>query len=114
DVLGEPVLVGRQLCAGAYQGRVGCVDAATGRPAWSQDISAVGAIDFDGRTLVAADTRGRVHAFNDVGEPLWTQDGLEGRLLGAPVLIGEAIAFGDEEGYLHWLAVADGRLVGRV
>lgn len=114
DILGEPVLVGRQMCAGSYQGRVGCVDAATGRPAWSREISAVGAIDFDGRILVAGDTRGRVHALNDVGEPLWVQEGFEGRLLGAPALVGDAVAIGDEEGYLHWLALADGRPVGRV
>jgi len=114
DVLGEPVLVGRQICAGSYQGRVGCVDAATGRPAWSQEISAVGAIDFDGRTVVAVDTRGRVHALNDVGEPLWVQEGFQGRLLGAPTLVGDMLAVGDEEGYLHWLALADGSLAGRV
>jgi outer membrane protein assembly factor BamB len=114
DVLGEPVLVGRQLCAGSYQGRVGCVDAASGRPLWNRDISAVGAIDFDGRRLVAVDTRGRVHAINDAGEPVWTQEALAGRLLGAPALLGDAVALGDEEGYLHWLAVEDGRLLGRV
>src|SRR5690606_31588667 len=114
DVLGEPVLVGRQLCAGSYQGRVGCVDPGTGRPLWNRDISAVGAIDFDGRRLVAVDTRGRVHAISDVGEPVWVQEGLAGRLLGAPALVGDAVALGDEEGYLHWLAVDDGRFVGRV
>lgn len=114
DVLGEPVMVGSQVCAGSYQGRVGCVDARTGRPAWSREISAVGAIDFDGRTLVAVDTEGRVHALNDVGEPRWVQEGFEGRLLGAPALVGEAIVVGDEEGYLHWLAAADGKLIGRI
>lgn len=114
DVLGEPVLVGRQVCAGSYQGRVGCVDAGTGRPLWNRDISAVGAIDFDGRRLVAVDTRGRVHALSDAGEPIWMQEGFTGRLLGAPTLVGEAVALGDEEGYLHWLALDDGRLIGRV
>jgi len=114
DVLGEPVLVGRQLCAGSYQGRVGCVDPGSGRPLWNRDISAVGAIDFDGRRLVAVDTRGRVHAINDAGEPIWMQEALAGRLLAAPALMGNAVVLGDEEGYLHWLDVDDGRLVGRV
>lgn len=114
DVLGEPVLVGRQLCAASYQGRAGCIDAGTGRPEWTRDVSAVGAVDFDGEVLVVTDTSGRVHAFSNAGKPLWRQDAFAGRLLGAPALAGDRVLFGDEEGYLHGLALADGALASRI
>lgn len=114
DVLARPVLSGRSLCAGSYQGRVGCVDAATGRMQWTSDVEATGGIDFDGRNLVAVDTSGRIHAFDSLGASRWVQKAFAGRRLGAPTLVADALVIGDEQGYLHWLALEDGALVGRV
>ncbi len=39
DVVGTPVVIGREVCAAAYQGRVGCFDVSTGNTIWTRDLS---------------------------------------------------------------------------
>ena len=39
DVVGAPLVIGSEVCAASYQGRVGCFDAATGSLRWSTEIS---------------------------------------------------------------------------
>jgi len=40
DVMGNPVLDERQVCAVAYQGRVACFDRRNGSPLWARDTPA--------------------------------------------------------------------------
>ena len=47
------------------------------------------------------------------GAALWKQEKLRNRSVSAPVLFGKYLVVADFEGYLHWLARDDGRLVGR-
>ncbi|CFW39201.1 quinoprotein [Bordetella pertussis] len=39
---------------------------------------------------------------------------MKNRLLTAPALLGEAVAVGDFEGYVHFLSRSDGRLLARL
>jgi len=110
DVVGTPLVIGSQLCAVTYQGRVGCVDAATGRPVWIRDFSSAVGFDVDARGLVSPDADDTVQAFTSGGDPDWQQKGYARRRLSAPLIVGGAIAIGDFEGNLLWLSRADGRL----
>ena len=40
DVVGAPLVIGNEVCAASYQGRVGCFDATNGSLRWSSEISA--------------------------------------------------------------------------
>ncbi len=116
DVLGSPLISGRDICAATYQGRVSCFEVATGRPLWSREWSAVGGVELDARNAYACDSRGFVVGLSrgDRGTPIWTQELLKGRELTAPVLVGTTLLVGDQSGLIHALSASDGNLIGRL
>ncbi|NYT85787.1 outer membrane protein assembly factor BamB [Pollutimonas harenae] len=116
DVVGTPQLQGPLLCGVTYQGRMVCFDLTQGgRPLWEQYFSSNTGMATDTRQAYSANQRGQVHAFalND-GHEVWKQDALANRRLSSPAVIPQAVAFGDYEGYVHFLSRADGQLLGRV
>jgi outer membrane protein assembly factor BamB len=114
DVVGEPAVQGREVCAAAYQGRVACYEAASGRQVWSREISSVTGVTLDARYAFISDERGAVHALDrSNGRSLWKQDRLAYRQLSAPAGGAEAVAVGDLEGYVHFLSRETGAFVAR-
>lgn len=115
DASGMPLLIGRDVCAVAYQGRVGCFDAGSGTAHWVKDFSSDVGVGADDRNLYAADEHGGVSAFaRDNGAVVWRNTQLANRGLSSPVALGSAIVVGDFEGYIHFLSREDGALIGRV
>lgn len=116
DVVGAPQLAGRLLCAVAYQGRIVCFDAsAGGRPLWSKEFSSASGMAVGGPFAFAADQHSVVHGFAlEGGGNIWKQDALRNRRLSAPAVVGNVVAVGDFEGYVHFLSAQDGRLLGRI
>ncbi|HYF58183.1 MAG TPA: outer membrane protein assembly factor BamB [Burkholderiaceae bacterium] len=110
DVVGTPLVIGNELCAVTYQGRIGCIDAAAGTPVWAREFSSASGLDVDSRGVVAPDADDVVHAFDRGGAPAWQTKGLARRRLSAPLIFGGAVALGDLQGNVLWLARADGRL----
>jgi outer membrane protein assembly factor BamB len=114
DVVGEPAVQGREVCAAAYQGRVACYEAASGRQVWGRELSSVTGVSLDARYAFVSDDRGSVHALDrSNGRSLWKQDRLAYRQLSQPAGGAEAVAVGDLEGYVHFLARDSGAFVAR-
>ena len=115
DVSGVPVLVGREVCAVAYQGRIGCVDVSTGSTRWAKEFSSESGLGVDERNVYGVDERGNVNAFTyDAGVSVWRNNLLANRRLAAPVAVGRAVAVGDYQGYMHFLSREDGAILARV
>jgi outer membrane protein assembly factor BamB len=114
DVVGDPVVQGREVCAAAYQGRVACYEIGNGRQVWARELSSLNGLSMDARHAFAADERGAVHALDRTsGNSLWKQDRLAYRQLSLPVPVGNAVAVGDFEGYVHFLARETGAFLAR-
>jgi outer membrane protein assembly factor BamB len=114
DVLGMPAVDGREVCAAAYRARIACFDAASGRQLWARELTVLTAVGLDARFAYVADERGAVHAFDrSNGQSVWKQDKLAHRKLSAALSSGEAVAVGDFEGYIHFLARDTGVFVAR-
>ncbi len=114
DVSGVPVMAGREVCAVAYQGRIGCVDASTGATRWAKEFSSEVGLGADERNIYGADERGNVNAYTrDAGVSIWRNSKLSNRRLSAPVPVGRAVAVGDYQGYMHFLSREDGALLAR-
>jgi outer membrane protein assembly factor BamB len=65
--------------------------------------------------VFASDDKGAVYAFNrEGGTSAWKNDKLSYRRLSTPVSFGRAVAVGDYQGYVHFLAREDGKLLARV
>ncbi|HEY7674389.1 MAG TPA: outer membrane protein assembly factor BamB [Burkholderiales bacterium] len=114
DVVGSPVVAEREVCAVAYQGRLGCFDASSGNPIWSREISSATGLAADVRYIFVSDVRGAVLALDRAGGTnIWKQDKLFLRRLTAPLALGREVAVGDVEGYVHFLSREMGAFVGR-
>lgn len=114
DVVGDPAAQGREVCAATYQGRVGCYEVASGRQVWARDISSLSGVGLDPRYAFVADDKGTIQAFDrSNGRSVWKQDKLANRQLSQPQAIGEFVAVGDLEGYVHFLARDTGAFVAR-
>lgn len=115
DLSGVPVVVGRDVCAVAYQGRVACFDLASGSPRWAKELSSDVGLGIDERFVFAADVRGAVTAYTrDAGLNVWRNDQLANRRLSTPVSYGQAVVVGDGQGYVHFLSRESGAFIGRV
>lgn len=115
DVASDPVVIGRSVCAVAYQGRVACFDSGNGAQQWARDVSSIAGIDIGGRALYVSDDKGAVHAFErNNGASLWKQDKLLMRGVTRPVAVGGRVAVADYQGFVHLLSDEDGAFVGRV
>lgn len=114
DVVGLPAVAEREVCAVAYQGRVGCFDASSGNPLWSREMSSSAGLALDARYVFVSDDKGAVQTLDRAGgTSIWKQDRLFLRRLTAPLPLGKEIAVGDVEGYVHFLSRETGALVGR-
>ncbi|OAI52445.1 hypothetical protein AYO46_05575 [Betaproteobacteria bacterium SCGC AG-212-J23] len=114
DVVGRPAVQGREICAVAYQGRVGCFDVATGRQLWSRELSSATGVSVDARYAYVSDDKGTVQALDrSNGQSVWKQDKLSYRQLTLPLAEGQSIVIGDFEGYVHFLARDSGAFVSR-
>lgn len=114
DVSGTPALLGRDICATSYQGRIACMDAGNGSVRWAREFSADVGPAIDQRYVFGADERGTVAGFSrDTGGSLWRSTSLTGRGLSAPVSFGRAVVVGDKEGYLHFLSREEGAMLAR-
>ncbi len=115
DVSGMPALMGRDVCAAAYQGRLACVDAGNGSVRWARELSADVGPGLDQRYVFASDELGNLQAFaRDSGSSLWRNTSLSWRGLSSPVSFGRAVVVGDRQGYLHFFSREEGALLARM
>ena len=115
DVIGEPAVQGREVCAAAYRSRVSCFDALSGRPLWSRELSrAERRQPRRALCLCLATSAAAVHALDrSNGQSVWKQEALAYRGLTTPLPRGEAVVVGDFEGYVHVLARDSGAFLAR-
>lgn len=114
DVDGRMAYAGGVLYVAGYQGRVMALSISDGRTLWQRELSSHRGLTLAGDRLLVTDARGRVWALDrTTGGPLWQQDRLQRRGVTVPVVMDGHAVVGDAEGYLHWLSLEDGRLLGR-
>jgi outer membrane protein assembly factor BamB len=115
DIDAQPLLVGDTVYVVSYQGRLAAVTADTGQILWSRDISSYAGISIDDRMVYLTDSSGLVWAIDRAtGASVWKQDKLTARATSAPAAVGDVVAVGGVQGYLHWMSRSDGHFVNRI
>lgn len=100
--------------ASAYQGRTMAVDIASGKTVWSRDVPSYDGTAEDVGNVYVTDDDQRVWALDRYnGASVWRQDRLAKLRLTAPVVYGDYLVVGSNDGYLNWLAKDSGKLVAR-
>lgn len=114
DVDVRPLVAGDAVYAANYQGKLVAINPRGGNIIWSRDVSTHTGLAADGVHIYVTDDNGHVLALDARnGASLWRQEALRGRRLNAPAVYGDFVVVADYEGYVYWLARADGRFLAR-
>jgi outer membrane protein assembly factor BamB len=115
DITSLPVVDGPVVFAVAYQGKVAAIERSSGRVGWSRDISSYTGISGEASRLYLTHAQGAVYSLEYAsGKTFWRQGDLRYRQLSAPLPMGDLIAVGDLQGYLHFLQREDGAFAARI
>lgn len=115
DIDGEILIDGEQLFIASYHDKLMSLAAMSGQPLWTHEYGSYAGVALAGDKVVFADKNGDVWALDkSSGTSSWKQNLLEHRQLTTPVVQGDFAVVGDLEGYLHWIKVDTGDVVGRV
>lgn len=115
DVDGSMELVGNELYAASYQGRVVGIDVSNGRKLWQQDVSSYSGVAQGFGNVYVTDEDGTLSAYLRNGQGVrWNQSALGFRDLSRPTTVSSYVAVADFEGVVHIISQVDGEFAGRV
>ncbi|MSQ81012.1 MAG: outer membrane protein assembly factor BamB [Candidatus Methylopumilus sp.] len=115
DVTSSPVIDGTIIYAVAYQGKISAINRINARILWSRDISSYTGINIEGARIYLSHAGGALYSLAiESGKTYWRQGDLLNRQLSTPLAMGNYIAVGDLEGYIHILDKETGNFLGRV
>ena len=115
DIDGDLAVVGQDIYASGYQGRVASLAAESGQVLWDRELSSFEGVTADWNNVYSTLSTGEVVALNRrSGAELWRQGALLRREPTVPVSFRTAVVVGDLDGYLHFFSNVDGEPVARV
>ncbi len=99
----------------SFQGHLAAVQVVSGDLLWSRKFSSFQAIAIDESSIyLSAEGSDLWSIDRRTGSAFWKQDVLHARKITAPSILGDKLIVADYEGFQHWFAKADGKLLGRV
>lgn len=114
DITSAPVVNNRFVCAAAYQGRVACFAINDGSQIWARESSSSAGLAMDNDYVYVTEEKGVVAAYELLsGASMWKQSRLGSKKLTTPIIQGQYIVVGDDQGYVNLLRNYDGALVAR-
>jgi outer membrane protein assembly factor BamB len=115
DIDGQISVVGQDIYAGGYQGRIASLAVESGQVLWAREISTYVGVAADWNSVYTTNDTGEIVALSRrTGQEAWRQASLLRREPTVPVPFNTAVVVGDLEGYLHFFSVADGTPVARL
>lgn len=115
DIDGAIAVVGQDIYAAGYQGRVASIAAESGQVLWSREISTYKGAAADWNSIYTVKDDGEIVALTrSNGADLWRNNDLLRRDPTLPVPFRTSVVVGDFEGYLHFFSGIDGEALARV
>lgn len=115
DIDGQISVVGQDIYAAGYQGRVASVAAESGQVLWAREISTYVGVAADWTSIYTTNEVGEVVALTRLnGQESWRQDSLLRREPTLPIPFNTVVVTGDLEGYIHFFSKIDGSPVARL
>ena len=115
DIDGSMAVVGQDLYASGFQGRVAAIASESGQILWNREISSYEGVAADWTSLYTVTDNGEIVAMGrQNGNESWRNGSLLRREPTLPVPFGTTVVVGDLEGYLHFFNTIDGEAIARV
>jgi len=114
DIDGDMAIVGQDIYAVGYNGRLASLAAESGQLLWTREISSPSGVAVDWNNVYTVGDGGEVLALlRRSGDDVWRQESLLRREPTRPVAFNTAVVVGDFEGYVHFFNNLDGRPIAR-
>lgn len=114
DIDGEIAVVGQDVYATGYQGRLAAMASESGQVLWSREVSSFEGVAADWNSLYTVRDDGEILALTRRnGSESWRNDSLLRREPTLPIPFGTTVVVGDLEGYIHFFSTIDGEAVAR-
>ena len=115
DIDGSIAVVGQDIYAVGYQGRLAAVAAESGQVLWSREISSFEGVSADWSSVYTTTNNGEILALaKRDGVESWRNSDLLRREPTLPTPFHTSVAIGDLEGYVHFFSNLNGTPVARV
>ncbi len=115
DIDGSIAVVGQDVYASGYQGRLASIAAESGQVLWSREVSSYVGVSADWSSVYTASADGEIIALaKRDGVESWRNNDLLRREPTLPVPFHTTVAVGDLEGYVHFLSNLNGTAVARI
>lgn len=115
DVDADSAIGGDNVYAASYGGQLAGVSVQGGQLLWKRDLGSDTGLAAQNGMVFVTDLHGDVLALNArTGNTLWKQDALHNRGVSQPVIDGPWLVVADRFGYMHWLSLNNGHIVGRI
>jgi len=115
DIDGSIAVVGQDIYAVGYQGRLAAVASESGQVLWSREISSYEGVSADWSSVYTTTDNGEIVAFaKRDGVEAWRNSDLLRREPTLPTPFHTSVAIGDLEGYVHFLSNLNGNAVARI
>jgi len=115
DIDGAIAVVGQDIFASGYQGRLAALAAESGQVLWSRELSSYEGVSADWSSVYTVSGSGEIVALaKRDGVESWRNDDLLRREPTLPIPFHTTVAIGDLEGYVHFLSNLNGTPVARV
>lgn len=114
DIDSAPVVTDGNVYAVTFQGEMASVTEESGFVLWRRELSSYAGLAGDWRRIYVVDSDDNVWALDaSNGASIWKQEDLYHRGLSRPTIVGDYLAVGDYEGYVHFIDPDNGRIVAR-
>ena len=115
DIDGSIAVVGQDVYAAGYQGRLASVAAESGQVLWSREVSSYEGVSADWSSVYSVSADGEIVAMaKRDGIEAWRNSDLLRREPTLPIPFNTTVAVGDFEGYIHFLSNLNGTPVARI
>jgi outer membrane protein assembly factor BamB len=115
DVLSKPLINNAQVYAVSTSGDLTSIDRRSASIIWTRKISSFNNIAFDGFDIYLTHKSDSIYSLDPKknGKTNWRNADLQFRRITDPIIIGDHIAVGDFDGYIHLLNSETGIVEGR-
>lgn len=115
DVDANLAISGGNVFAASYGGQLAGLSVNGGRLLWKRNLGSDAGLAAQNGTVFVTNLHGDVLALDaNTGNTLWKQDALHDRGVTQPVVDGPWVVVADRFGYMHWLSMDNGHIVGRL
>ena len=114
DIDGSLAVVGQDIYASGYQGRLASLASESGQVLWNREISSYSGVSADWNSVYTVRDDGEIISLTRVsGTEEWRNASLLRREPTLPIPFNTTVVVGDLEGYVHFFSKIDGQPVAR-